>query len=73
MKNNKAAGIDNIPAELLKADITATANALHGLLQDIWRSNTMPSEWENGLIIKLQKRETKRRAITGEILHFYPP
>jgi hypothetical protein len=40
MENNKDAGIDNIPAELLKADITATANALHGLLQDIWRSNT---------------------------------
>jgi hypothetical protein len=29
LKNTKAAGIDNIPAELLKADITATANALH--------------------------------------------
>lgn len=53
MKDNKAAGIDDIPAELLKADIEATSSIIHNLFQDIWRNNTVPTEWKNGLIIKL--------------------
>ena len=57
MKNNKAAGVDNIPAGLLKADIEATSTVIHGLFQDIWRSNLVPTEWKSGLIIKLSKKE----------------
>jgi hypothetical protein len=59
MKNNKTAGIDKIPADLLKADIVATSNTLHGLRQDIWRSNLIPSEWKNGLMSKLLKKGDK--------------
>ena len=36
LKNNKAAGPDNIPAEVLRADITTSVNMLHGLLIRIW-------------------------------------
>ncbi len=35
MKNNKAAGIDGIPAEILKADLNVTADALLLLFTDI--------------------------------------
>ena len=72
LKNNKAAGVDNIPAELLKADIEATSTAIHGLFQDIWRSNVVPTEWKSGLIIKLPKREIQRSATTGVASHYYP-
>jgi translation initiation factor 2 alpha subunit (eIF-2alpha) len=75
MKNNKAAGSDNIPAELLKVNITATANALHGLLQDIWSSNTIQyhRSGKMGLLLSYPKSETKRHATTGEVSHFYLP
>ena len=56
LKNNKAAGVDNIPAELLKADIEATSTVIHGLFQDIWRSNVVPKEWKSGLIIKTTQK-----------------
>ena len=36
LRNNKAAGPDNIPAEVLKADISISVNMLHGLLIKIW-------------------------------------
>ena len=73
LKNNKAAGVDNIPAELLKADIEATSTVIHGLFQDIWRSNVVPTEWKSGLIIKLpKKREIQQSATTGVASHYYP-
>jgi hypothetical protein len=36
MKNGKAAGSDNIPAEVLKADPYATADILLPLFQDMY-------------------------------------
>ena len=41
MKNGKAAGIDNITVEFMKADIDTTVDVLHELLSLIWgRENT---------------------------------
>jgi hypothetical protein len=37
MKNGKAAGSDNIPAKVLKADPYAVADILLLLFQDIWQ------------------------------------
>ena len=37
MKNEKAAGADNIPPEVLKADPYTLANILLPLFQDIWQ------------------------------------
>jgi hypothetical protein len=42
MKNNKSAGIDGIPAKILKADLNVTAEALLLLFHDIWTSETIP-------------------------------
>jgi len=36
LKNNKSTGPDNIPAEVLRADISTSVNILHGLLIKIW-------------------------------------
>lgn len=59
MKDNKAAGVDDIPAELLKADIEATSIVMHNLFQDIWRTTKIPSDWKSGIIIKLPKKGDK--------------
>jgi len=36
MKNGKAAGVDSITVEMLKADADTTTNVLHELFQNIW-------------------------------------
>jgi hypothetical protein len=56
MKKGKAAGSDNIPAEVLKADPYATADILLPLFQDIWQKEKFPKEWKEGIIIKFPKK-----------------
>ena len=56
MKNGKAAGSDNISAEVLKADPYATADILLPLFQDIWQKEKFPKEWKEGIIIKVTKK-----------------
>jgi len=53
MKNRKAAGADNIPAEVLKANPYISADILLPLFQDIWQKETFPKEWKEGIIIKV--------------------
>ena len=56
LKNNKAAGPDNIPAEILRANICTSVNVLHGLLIKIWDQEYLPSEWREGILVKLAKK-----------------
>ncbi|XP_076101178.1 uncharacterized protein LOC143070963 [Mytilus galloprovincialis] len=46
MKSGKAAGIDGLQAELLKADINTATAILHDLFKDIWEENKIPEDWE---------------------------
>ena len=56
LKNNKAAGPDNIPAEVIKADIEVSAKAFLPLIHKIWNSETCPEDWKNGHITILPKK-----------------
>ena len=56
LKLGKAPGFDNIPPDILKADVSATAELLYGLLNKIWDTEEIPSEWKAGLLVKLPKK-----------------
>jgi Reverse transcriptase (RNA-dependent DNA polymerase)/Domain of unknown function (DUF6451) len=56
LKNGKAAGVDNIPAEILKVDTDLTARALLPLFQNIWRNEEFPDDWMEGIIVKIPKK-----------------
>ena len=56
MKNGKAAGMDSITSELLKADIETTACVLEDLFRAVWESEEIPEDWNCGLIVKLPKK-----------------
>ena len=56
MKNGKAAGIDSINVEMLKADTDTTTNVLHELFQKIWDQEEIPDDWSRSLIVKLPKK-----------------
>ncbi|VDP44744.1 unnamed protein product [Schistosoma curassoni] len=57
IKSGKAAGPDNIPAEALKADVAATARILHILFSKIWDEEQVPTDWKEGLLIKIPKKD----------------
>ena len=60
MKDGKAAGTDNIPAEVFKADINTTTEVFYELFKSIWEDEKSPTEWKEGLIVKLPKKGNLR-------------
>jgi len=56
LKNGKAPGIDQIHAEMMKAEEHFTPRLLTDILQRIWESEEAPSVWKTGLIVKLPKK-----------------
>ncbi|PVD36199.1 hypothetical protein C0Q70_03174 [Pomacea canaliculata] len=52
----KEPGSDGIPAEALKADLTAAVEMLHPLLQKIWEQEQIPADWKLGYLVKLPKK-----------------
>ena len=51
LKNNKAAGIDEITAELIKYGGRRLHDAMAKIVIRIWRREEMPPEWEEGMFI----------------------
>ena len=70
LKRGKAAGVDNIPPEVLKVDLDITANMLHSLFEKIWNEGEMPNDWKCGPLIKYQRRGTPQTVAVGGVLHF---
>ncbi|XP_073695611.1 uncharacterized protein [Garra rufa] len=56
LKNGKAAGPDNIPAEVLKVDQDTVAEMLYPLFEKIWEEEEIPNDWKEGYLIKLPKK-----------------
>ncbi|XP_043862000.1 uncharacterized protein LOC122756460 [Drosophila santomea] len=56
LKHNRAAGEDNIPAELLQVDTQLMAEILHPHFSRIWEGETVPASWKSGIIVKLPKK-----------------
>ena len=56
LSSGKAPGVDDIPTELLKADMISTVNVLHNLFRTIWYSETVPVDWSKHLIVRLVKK-----------------
>ncbi|CAH2278193.1 Hypothetical predicted protein [Pelobates cultripes] len=56
MKNGKAAGPDDIPAEALRADLKSSVEILYQLFEKIWEEEEIPTDWKKGYLIKLPKK-----------------
>ena len=53
LKNGKAPGINNIQAELLKADIDYATTKVKEVIDAVWREEKTPEKWRKGLLVKL--------------------
>ena len=51
LKNHKSPGIDQIPAELIKAGGRTICSAIHKLIISIWNKEELPEEWKESIII----------------------
>ena len=56
LKDNKAAGPDNIPSEVIKYVGCAIHRRLHNFILDCWSATCLPQQWKNANIILVLKQ-----------------
>ena len=61
LKMGKSAGIDNIPAELIKAGGYIVIQILQDIYNKIWETRIWPSDWTKSIIISLHKKGSKQK------------
>ena len=61
LKMGKSAGIDNIPAELIKAGGHIVIQILLDICNKIWETGIWPSDWTKSMIISLHKKGSKQK------------
>ena len=59
LKNYKSPGIDQIPAELIKAGGRTICLEIHKLITSIWKKEKLPEEWKESIIIPIYKKWDK--------------
>ena len=60
LKDNKAAGPDNIPADVIKYGGCALRRRLHNFILDSWSAKCLPLQWKNVNIILVHKQKGDR-------------
>ena len=58
-RNGKAAGVDEVGPDLLKADIEMTASTLIGLYNKMWNAEKWPALRRKGLTVKTFKKGSR--------------
>jgi hypothetical protein len=51
LKSHKSPGIDQIPAELIKAGGRTIRCAIHKLIFAVWNKEELPHEWKESIIV----------------------
>jgi len=60
LKSHKSPGIDQIPAELIKAEGRTICLEIHKLITTIWKKDKLPEEWKELFIVPIHKKGDKR-------------
>jgi sorting nexin-29 len=56
LNNNRSPGTDGIPAELYKHGGTKLLQYIHSIVTDAWERESLPAEWEEGIICPIYKK-----------------
>ena len=59
LQNHKSPGIDQIPAELIKARGRTTHGEIHKLIIYIWNKEGLPDEWKESIIVPIFNKGDK--------------
>jgi len=61
LKSHKSPGIDQIPAELIKAEGKTIHFEIHKLIISIWNKEELPEEWKESIVVPIYKKGDKNR------------
>jgi len=59
LKSHKSPGIDQIPAELIKAGGRTIYLEIYKLIISIWKKEKLPEEWKESIIVPIHKKGDK--------------
>ena len=59
LRSHKSSGIDQIPAELIKAGGRTLRYEIHKLINSIWNKEELPEEWKKSTIVPIYKKGDK--------------
>ena len=59
LKSHKSPGIDQIPAELIKAGGGMVCHDIHKHIISIWNKDKLPEEWKESTIVPIYKKGDK--------------
>jgi len=59
LRSHKSPGIDQIPAELIKAGGRTIYLEIHKLIISIWKKEKLPEEWNESIIVPIHKKGDK--------------
>jgi len=59
LKSHKSPGIDQIPAELIKAGGRTICLEIHTFINSIWKKEILPEKWKESIIIPIHKKGDK--------------
>ena len=73
LKSHKSPGIDQIPAELIRAGGRTICLEIHKLITSIWKKEKLPEEWKESIIVPIHKKGDKQIVIIIGAFHFCQP
>jgi hypothetical protein len=59
LKSHKSPGIDQIPAELIKAGSRTISLEIHKLITSILKKEKLPEEWKESIVVPIYKKGDK--------------
>jgi hypothetical protein len=69
LKRYKSPGIDQIPAEFLKARGSKICSETHKLINAIWNKEELPELWKETIIVRVYKKGDKKTVVTIASYH----
>ena len=70
LKNSKTGGSDGLVGELLKYGGSGMVFLLEQLFSVVWREETVPRQWREGLIVIYLRKEIGRIQVITEVLRY---
>ena len=73
LKSHKSPGIDQIPADVIKAGGRTIFLEIHKLITFIRKKDKLPEEWKESIILHIHKKRYKLFVIIIEAYHICQP
>ena len=71
LKSHKSLGIDQIPAELIKAGGGTISYENHKLIISIWNKEELPEKWDESFISIFYNYDIEEFVVISEAFQFY--